>query len=240
MYQERFCGKTDPRTIFTIDAKCGYKIELFSDFGGAEAEVLFPPLTKLQVTNSMKHCDPQCLVDKDAGLPDQICLKQVMPSTSSTHGPSSPEDEKWALLFTKGLSGADEVSFHGSGKTRAGSPHWPTPWQTYRYKIKAQIYRDKRAVLSFQYTETTGNLETALDSIQLVGVTGNLKIQLKDMVVEGIKEDCPFVDSIHILHIEYNPNTLQLTGRFKVTGKEKSPVCGTVEFESSNSGFEME
>jgi hypothetical protein len=90
MYQECFCGKTGPRTIFTIDAKCGYKIELFSDFGGAEAEVLFPPLTKLQVTNSMKHCDPLCLVNKDAGLPDQICLKQVVPTATSPASPPPP------------------------------------------------------------------------------------------------------------------------------------------------------
>jgi hypothetical protein len=81
MYQERFCGKTG--TIFTIDAKCGYKIELFSDFGGAEAEVPFPPLTKLQVTTPMKQCDSQCLMHKEAGLPDQICLKQVIPADAS-------------------------------------------------------------------------------------------------------------------------------------------------------------
>jgi hypothetical protein len=90
MYEERFCGKTGPRTVFTIDAKCGYRIELFSFFGEEEAEVLFPPLTLLEVTHSSKQCDPQCIVDKDAGMADQIIMKQVMPSTSPASSPPPP------------------------------------------------------------------------------------------------------------------------------------------------------
>jgi hypothetical protein len=123
MYQERFCGKTGPRTIFTIDAKCGYKIELFSDLG-PEAEVLFPPLTKLQVTNSMKHCDPLCIADNDAGLPDQICLKQVdagaVPSASS---PPPPLAKAKSVFFAAAaIAVLLAIYFGGGGSTTAPIP----------------------------------------------------------------------------------------------------------------------
>ena len=39
MYEPRFCGKEGPRTIFDIAACQGYRIEDFSFYGKAEAEV---------------------------------------------------------------------------------------------------------------------------------------------------------------------------------------------------------
>jgi hypothetical protein len=124
MYKDRFCGKTGPRTVFTIDAKCGYKIELFSFFGEEEGEVLFPPLALLAVMHSSKQCDPQCIVDKDAGMADQIIMKQVMPSSvasASGDGDSGTSPPSWfgrvavlvavlailaAVMFANGSSSA--------------------------------------------------------------------------------------------------------------------------------------
>ena len=44
MTRPHFCGTgAGPRTVFTVDAKCGYSIAAFSAFGEEEAEVLFRP-----------------------------------------------------------------------------------------------------------------------------------------------------------------------------------------------------
>ena len=52
MSNEQFCGHdpTEPRTIFNINAIEAYSISLFSEYGEQEREVLFPPLTMLQVS----------------------------------------------------------------------------------------------------------------------------------------------------------------------------------------------
>jgi hypothetical protein len=72
MYDERFCGHTGARTIFTITAKRAYSIEKFSFYGESEAEVLFLPLSSFTVKTVLKQCDPKMVHDSKGGFPDQV------------------------------------------------------------------------------------------------------------------------------------------------------------------------
>ena len=79
MSNDVFCGHAaGPRTIFTIDAVRGYNIAPFSS--EAEAEVLFPPLTKLSVVCASRLIDnPRETADLTrSGHPDQVMLRQVV------------------------------------------------------------------------------------------------------------------------------------------------------------------
>ena len=78
MYHDCFCGESGPRTIFTVDACDGYEIKPFSHFP-EEAEVLFRPLSKFQVTSVQKRLMPQHL-KRDApkgGFPDEVHMSQI-------------------------------------------------------------------------------------------------------------------------------------------------------------------
>ena len=79
MGNDAFCGhEAGPRTIFTIVAVRGYRIAAFSS--EEEAEVLFPPLTKLSVVAASQLIDdPRETVDlARSGFPDQVVLRQVL------------------------------------------------------------------------------------------------------------------------------------------------------------------
>jgi hypothetical protein len=77
MYDEQFCGKTGPRTIFTIHACRGFDISEFSAFGEQEKEVLFAPLSQFEVIAATKLCDPKCNSDAAGGFPDSIVIRQI-------------------------------------------------------------------------------------------------------------------------------------------------------------------
>jgi hypothetical protein len=74
MIKPRFCGRTGARTIFEINAVCGYRIEAFSDFGKEESEVLIPPLSEFRIVSCTQLCDPDG--PKDLG-PDIVVLDQI-------------------------------------------------------------------------------------------------------------------------------------------------------------------
>ena len=74
MVEDRFCGRTGARTIFEIDAVCGYSIEALSHFGAQEKEVLFPPLAEFKFVSCAQLCDPDG--PNDLG-PDIVVLQQV-------------------------------------------------------------------------------------------------------------------------------------------------------------------
>ena len=76
MHNEVFCGKTGPRTIFTIEATEAYLIEDFSLY--PEAEVLFRPNSHFEVVSAQKRLRAADLVDGAAGgFADEIHLKQL-------------------------------------------------------------------------------------------------------------------------------------------------------------------
>ena len=75
-----FCGhQAGPRTIFCANAIQGYRIADFSKFP-SEAEVLFPPLTQLCITDATKLIiDPMETRNlRKSGHPDVISLKQIV------------------------------------------------------------------------------------------------------------------------------------------------------------------
>jgi len=78
MYLACFCGEAGPRTIFTILACEGYRIQVFSHLPN-EAEVLFRPLSQFEVVAAQKRLAPQHLLQNAAkgGFPDEITLKQL-------------------------------------------------------------------------------------------------------------------------------------------------------------------
>jgi hypothetical protein len=79
MYEAWFCGKSGPRTVFTIQSCEGVSIKKFSIMPD-EDEVLFRPLAHFRVTSSSKrlhvtdlgHCPPT-----DGGFPDDVQLQQL-------------------------------------------------------------------------------------------------------------------------------------------------------------------
>ena len=85
MTRDHFCGMgPGPRTIFVIEAKRGYAISKLSFFGESEAEVLFRPLTMLQVKKVRKRIlDPKYGSKKGqtdpakSGFPDEVTLEEV-------------------------------------------------------------------------------------------------------------------------------------------------------------------
>jgi hypothetical protein len=74
MVEDRFCGRHGARTIFEIDATCGYSIEAFSRYGAQEKEVLFPPGSEFKFVTCAQLCDP--FGPNDLG-PDIVVLQQV-------------------------------------------------------------------------------------------------------------------------------------------------------------------
>jgi hypothetical protein len=78
MYLACFCGEAGPRTIFTILACEGYRIQVFSHLPN-EAEVLFRPLSQFEVVAAQKRLAPQHLLQNatKGGFPDEITLQQL-------------------------------------------------------------------------------------------------------------------------------------------------------------------
>jgi hypothetical protein len=74
MSNEEFCGhdRSKPRTIFHINATEAYSISHLSNFGEAEAEVLFRPLSKFKVLLATKQCDHTLQHDSTGGFPDTV------------------------------------------------------------------------------------------------------------------------------------------------------------------------
>ena len=79
MIRPHFCGLgPGPRTIFTVTATCGYKIEEFSAI--PEAEVLLRPLVCLRVVKATPliiDASPAAVTQQESGFPDQVILEQV-------------------------------------------------------------------------------------------------------------------------------------------------------------------
>eukprot|EP01045_Picozoa_sp_COSAG04_P014645 COSAG04_NODE_1108_length_8231_cov_5.606247_3_plen_169_part_00 len=99
MYTDDFCGKSGPRTIFTIQSCEGVSVKPFSFFPDEE-EVLFRPLAHFHVTGSTKRLraadlqDPPPPADQ-AGFPDEVHLQQlplVPPLDSLSDGAASSID----------------------------------------------------------------------------------------------------------------------------------------------------
>ena len=79
MYQPWFCGKSGPRTVFTIQSCEGVSIRRFSSLPD-ENEVLFRPGAHFRVTASSKRLRPTDLGPNppaDGGFPDDIHLVQL-------------------------------------------------------------------------------------------------------------------------------------------------------------------
>ena len=96
MTRPHFCGVLPgPRTIFTVNAVCGYAIEAFSFFQGvdSEHEVLFRPLSTFKVLHATKNIiDPKETVSLErSGFPAAISLQQV--SSGGAGGAQKPGDE---------------------------------------------------------------------------------------------------------------------------------------------------
>ncbi|CAE7582362.1 unnamed protein product [Symbiodinium natans] len=73
MHQGHFCGLDGPRAAFAVHSPLpGFRIDRFSAYGTGEEEVLFPPLTVLEVVDSQKWNQ-----EKKQGFPDDVVLKQV-------------------------------------------------------------------------------------------------------------------------------------------------------------------
>eukprot|EP01047_Picozoa_sp_COSAG01_P061193 COSAG01_NODE_7606_length_3129_cov_63.881848_1_plen_308_part_00 len=89
MYHDTFCGERGPRTIFTIEACEGYRIQPFSHIP-AEAEVLLRPLSEFEVVSAQKRLEPQHLREgaPKGGFPDEVTLRQL-PRTAEGGGRSS-------------------------------------------------------------------------------------------------------------------------------------------------------
>ena len=81
MHRDVFCGDQGPRTIFTILACNGYRIQPFSQFP-TEAEILFRPLAQFVVVSAQKRLLPEFLqaTAPKGGFPDEIVLKQLPPA----------------------------------------------------------------------------------------------------------------------------------------------------------------
>jgi len=83
MYADHFCGMSGARTIFTIEAAQAYRISRLSAFGEDEAEVLFRPLTRLEVLSAAKLNDPLNATEASGGFPDSVALRQLAPCDES-------------------------------------------------------------------------------------------------------------------------------------------------------------
>eukprot|EP01043_Picozoa_sp_COSAG02_P049529 COSAG02_NODE_4982_length_4751_cov_8.305245_2_plen_1387_part_01 len=78
VYNEKFCGRRGPRTIFTIEGVYGVLIREFSEFA-VEDEVLFPINTMFRVAHCQKRMRSQDLAQNaTSGLPDEVHLQQPM------------------------------------------------------------------------------------------------------------------------------------------------------------------
>eukprot|EP01046_Picozoa_sp_COSAG06_P047206 COSAG06_NODE_6822_length_2758_cov_27.446785_1_plen_582_part_00 len=86
MYEEIFCGRTGPRTVFTIQSCEGVYVKPFSAFP-REEEVLFRPCAHFRVIGSTRRLLPEDLgphppTADHAGNPDDVQLVQLAtPST---------------------------------------------------------------------------------------------------------------------------------------------------------------
>jgi len=79
MYHPWFCGKSGPRTVFTIQSCEGVSVKPFSAMPDEE-EVLFRPLARFRVTSSAKKLTPADLVlnpPANGGFPDDVALTQL-------------------------------------------------------------------------------------------------------------------------------------------------------------------
>ena len=86
MYEPWFCGKSGPRTVFTIQSCEGVSVKKFSAIPD-EDEVLFRPLVHFRVTSSSKRLPAADLGNHpppDGGFPDDVHLLQL-PSTAPTN-----------------------------------------------------------------------------------------------------------------------------------------------------------
>jgi hypothetical protein len=93
MYREWFCGKSGPRTVFTIQSIEGVSIKRFSALPD-EDEVLFRPLARFRVVNATKKLTAEDLAPNppvNGGFPDDVMLQQL-PSLQEGE-PPEPEPE---------------------------------------------------------------------------------------------------------------------------------------------------
>ena len=79
MYREYFCGRSGPRTVFTIKSCEGVSVKPFSQLPDEE-EVLFRPLAHFRVTSSQKKLQRDDLgpaPPAEGGFPDDVHLEQL-------------------------------------------------------------------------------------------------------------------------------------------------------------------
>eukprot|EP01046_Picozoa_sp_COSAG06_P053474 COSAG06_NODE_9256_length_1945_cov_2.793608_1_plen_506_part_10 len=98
MYQPWFCGKSGPRTVFTIQSIEGVSIKRFSALPD-EDEVLFRPLARFRVTGSAKKLTPADLglnPPASGGFPDDVHLQQLPSRQELAELEPEPEPE-WEL-----------------------------------------------------------------------------------------------------------------------------------------------
>eukprot|EP01043_Picozoa_sp_COSAG02_P047796 COSAG02_NODE_4620_length_5156_cov_2.045284_1_plen_557_part_00 len=120
MYREWFCGKSGPRTVFTIQSIEGVSIKRFSAFPD-EDEVLFRPLARFRVTGSVKKLTPADLGPSppaSGGFPDDVMLQQL-PSLQEGK-PPEPEPEPAA---TDAPADLEEPDHEAAARARA-LPRW--------------------------------------------------------------------------------------------------------------------
>eukprot|EP01043_Picozoa_sp_COSAG02_P062087 COSAG02_NODE_8481_length_2554_cov_7.631738_2_plen_535_part_00 len=101
MYRPWFCGKSGPRTVFTIQSVEGVSVKPFSAVPDEE-EVLFRPLARFRVTGSVKKLTPADLgpnPPENGGFPDDVMLQQLPslqegePPTAAALADLEPEPE---------------------------------------------------------------------------------------------------------------------------------------------------
>jgi hypothetical protein len=87
MLEDRYCGRRGARTIIEIDAVQGYKIDMFSQFGDQEKDVLFPPLSMFRFVSCSQNCHPNGSDDLRA---DIVVLQQVAETAPVASSPAEP------------------------------------------------------------------------------------------------------------------------------------------------------
>ena len=109
MSNDQFCGQdpTKPRSIFDIEAIAACSISAFSEYGTAEAEVLFRPLAKFCVVHASKKCDPTRAYDSSGGFPDTVALRQL---AGLPLGDAPPPEYQERMAAVKALVAAAAAS----------------------------------------------------------------------------------------------------------------------------------
>ena len=80
MFSDRFCGHEGARTIFSVTPNgSAWHIHPFSFYGTDESEVLFLPLSLMNVKLVQKRRDPNFRIPgSKGGFPDEVELEQMI------------------------------------------------------------------------------------------------------------------------------------------------------------------